>query len=172
MRYYLDTEFNSYKGPLISMSLLRADLESLYMVFPRPNGITPWVLANVMPYINSVPNFVKVHRIFHKDAPALLEEFFKGDDDIEIVVDWPDDMQYLSELLLTGPGTMINIPRLRFTMERVDAWPLRRLPEPGWGSPVQHNAWWDSWALSELFFWQKHATSKHKDGEAEAVASE
>lgn len=152
MKYALDTEFNGYRGELISLSLYREDGESLYMVFRRPANITPWVLANVLPYLETVPRHVRVHKVFRNDAQRLLTDFFKGDTDIEILVDWPDDMQYLSELLITGPGSMIDIPRLTFRMERHDAWPLVREPLPVWGAPIQHNAWWDSWALYQKFY--------------------
>jgi hypothetical protein len=158
MRYFLDVEFNGYQGKLISLALVSRGLKSLYLVFPRPENITPWVLENVMPYLDTVPNHIKPQRVLmDREAHQHLENFFKGDDDIEILVDWPDDIQYLSKLLLTGPGTMINIPRIRFTLERVDAWPLtdpsyvkqfhrdgNHLPEP-----IQHNAWWDAIALRE-----------------------
>lgn len=155
MRYFLDTEFNSYKGQLISLALVRADFASLYLVFPRPRVMLPWIHENVMPYLDMVPKDVLVKRIMPYDAAAQLEEFLKGDDDIEIVVDWPDDIQYLSELLLTGAGQMIDIPRIRFIMERIDAWPLTdpsKYVEVFGQQAIQHNAWWDAIALRDKFF--------------------
>jgi hypothetical protein len=153
MRYFLDTEFNSYEGELISLALVRVDLESLYMVFPKPDAISPWVQENVMPHLEKVPKNVKVNRVTRMGAQLLLEQFFKKDDDIEVVVDWPDDIQYLSNLLLTGPGTMVNIPRIRYQLERIDAWPPS---DPDYfkifgAEPVQHNAWWDAVALRKKY---------------------
>lgn len=156
MRYFLDTEFNGYQGELISLALVNVDFKSLYMVFDRPANVAPWVQENVIPYIESVPADVKINRIIMKhEAHRLMEEFFKDDDDIEIVVDWPDDIQYLSRLMLTGPGTMINIPRVRFIMERIDAWPLSdpdKMVLIFGHKAIQHNSFWDAVALRDKFF--------------------
>lgn len=149
-RYFLDTEFNGFKGEIISLSLVRMDTKALYLVFPRPIHINAWVDQHVIPYIRRVPKHVEIHQVFEHDAGKLLEEFFKGDKSPEIVVDWPDDIKYLSELLLTGPGTMINVPALSFHLERIDAYPTRL------AGAVQHNAYWDAMALREKYYETYH----------------
>jgi len=140
MNYYLDCEFNGYKGELISLALLRedgaklylADLSAMYMV-----NLDPWVKQHVIPIVETPEFMPKYVTNFTPD----IEEFFQGDDNIVVHVDWPDDIKYLSELLLTGGGTMINIPTITFVLHRVDAYPSAI---PGL---VQHNALADAYAL-------------------------
>jgi hypothetical protein len=67
-----------------------------------------------------------------------LENWFKHiqlqTDEIEIIADWPDDIRYFCELLITGPGYMIATPKkLSFTMDR-------SLPETSIHSKIPHNA--------------------------------
>ena len=47
--------------------------------------------------------------------------------------------------LITGPGEMVAIPRLKFELERVDAYPTTL------EGAIQHNALWDARALKHLF---------------------
>lgn len=145
MRYYLDTEFNSFKGRLLSFALVREDNESIYVINPTPmteaHSITPWVRENVIPRLDQVPSHIVPQYLDYERSAWAIEDFLKGDESPEIIVDWPDDIKYFSELLITGPGTMIDIPRLIYRMHRVDAYPSE-FPDC-----VQHNAWWDAMAL-------------------------
>jgi hypothetical protein len=141
MKYYLDTEFNSMGGQLISLGLVREDNECLYLVYNRPMHIHPWVKENVMPHLESVPNHVKIRKIFPSTSAQHIEKFMQGDDNPVVITDWPDDISYFTDLILTGPGTMIAIPRLTFRMHRIDAYPTNL------EGAVQHNAWWDAMAL-------------------------
>lgn len=142
MRYFLDTEFNEFGGDLISIALVREDGQSLYGVFPcaEPGS---WVAENVIPILHDCPvpeNLtIKTTLGFAKNMAAWLAY----DMDPVIVTDWPDDIRYLCQVLITGPGQMVNIGSLRFEMHRVDAYPTA---VPG---AVQHNAWWDAVALRE-----------------------
>lgn len=145
MDYWLDTEFNAYGGELITLALLREDNVMLYVGF-KDNPIAnldPWVAANVMPIINSGP--IPISWKTTAEIQQALLKLFKGDKFITIKTDWPDDVAYLSRLLMTGPGTMIGtpeeIPRIRFDIERVDSYPTMVKPA------VQHNAAWDVLAL-------------------------
>jgi len=141
MKYWIDAEFNSYGGQLISLGMVREDNESLYLVYNRPMHIHPWVKEHVMPYLDSVPDHISIHRIFPSNSAKYIEKFMASDDNPIVITDWPDDISFFSELLLTGPGTMINIPRISFRMHRIDAYPTKV------EGAVQHNAWWDAVAL-------------------------
>lgn len=141
MRYYLDTEFNGYEGVLISMALLRDDGEYLYVILPRPANVTDWVREHVMTVLEAVPSGTKAKKLMHSQLGQAIEDFLKGDEDPIIITDWPDDITYFCENILTGPGTMINIPRLSVRMHRVDAYPTSII------GAVQHNALWDALAL-------------------------
>lgn len=165
MRYYLDCEFFGLDGDLISLALVsegqwgpardRYDRE-LYVAFDQKEleaeshiassgDPHAWVRENVLPIIDT-PGAV-AHRIgkcradIKREWPAYLAAFFAGDDSVEVIADWPSDLEYLSRLLVTGPGTAIGIPRITMHWSRVDAYPTSL---PG---AVQHNALWDARAL-------------------------
>lgn len=138
MRYYLDCEFDGLGGDLISLALVSEAGPSLYLVFEGyEDASDPWVIENVLPII-SLPIMKYVNR---RDAQRELTQFLCGDQLPIVVTDWPDDVAYLASLMLTGPGTMIDIPRVTFEVHRVDAYPTTL------AGAVRHNAWWDAKAL-------------------------
>lgn len=141
-RYYLDCEFNGAGGELLSMALRREGGGGLYWI----NGWTrqvhdPWVAENVIPILRDCPAEAIIGDL--SELPGAIEHCFLawGDLDPIIVTDWPDDIKYFAESVLTGPGTMIRLRSLRIEMHRVDAYPTTLM------GAVQHNAWWDALAL-------------------------
>jgi hypothetical protein len=139
VRYYLDTEFDGFGGDLISLALVREDGASLYRIL-KFSADDEWVLKNVVPILDSCP--VRAGpAISHAALAGAIEDFLTGDPNPVIVADWPDDVAYFSKALITGPGTMIAIPRVTFEVRRVDAYPTTL------HGAVQHNAWWDAMAL-------------------------
>lgn len=149
MRYFLDTEFNGFGGSILSLALVSHTGESLYIVWPTNDMAEdpdPWVLQNVIPLMDKVPAHVyPVHaRRGTDDAAQAIAKFLHGDPAPEIVTDWPDDIRYFCQEVITGPGMMVAIPRLAFQMLRVDAYPTHVK------GAVQHNAWWDAIALRAL----------------------
>lgn len=145
--YFLDTEFNGYGGSLLSLALIRADGESLYLTYDLPVDVAldPWVAAHVTPLLFKVPDHVCVGEVGTlANGAAEIERFLKGDPRPHIVTDWPDDVAYFCKAVITGPGLMVAIPRLVFQIERIDAYPTRL------EDAVQHNAWWDAMALRDL----------------------
>lgn len=145
MNYYLDTEFNGFGRQLLSMALVREDGESLYAVLPAPAEPDPWVAQNVLPLMLGVPRAVRVCHCTADELPAYIQWFLEGDKAPRIISDWPDDIRYFCQAVITGPGQMISVPSLTFEVRRVDAYPTT-LPDA-----VQHNAWWDAMALRHLF---------------------
>jgi hypothetical protein len=152
VNYYCDFEFNGFQGRPISLGLVREDGESLYLLYPKLFKYTKWVDENVLPHLHSTPDDVAIYLtcssasiVSTKYPPVatFLEQFFAGDPNPHVITDWPDDIKYLTEELIVGPGKMINIPRISFEVMRVDAWP-NTIPEA-----VQHNAYWDAVALKE-----------------------
>lgn len=147
MRYFLDTEFNGHGGELISLALVRDDLHSLYFTINEGRqGKTyiPWVRSNVIPVLNSVPPLLGFSvRGNHATLATTIADYLKDDSDPLIVTDWPDDIRYFCGAVITAPGEMVNIPRLKFEMVRVDSYPTRL------ADAVQHNAWWDALALRQ-----------------------
>jgi hypothetical protein len=147
VRYFLDTEFNEFGGELLSLALVDQDGESLYIIYEPTEKIGPWVAENVMPIMRSVPRDIQPYVVKHgsKTGPRLIADFFarRGGSVPYIITDWPDDVRYFCQAIITGPGEMAAIPRLQFDIVRVDAYPTT-LPDA-----VQHNAWWDAVALRE-----------------------
>jgi hypothetical protein len=148
MRYYLDCEFNGYQGGLISMALVRDDGPELYLAWPR-NDCIPWVEANVVPIVEC--RGASPHMVRLSSWGGMIETFLRGDSLPTVIADWPDDIRYFCECLITSPGEMIDIPTdraaapynrvIQFVVERIDAYPTDL---PG---AVQHNALWDARAL-------------------------
>lgn len=138
MRYFLDTEFNEYRGELISLALVSEDgNRELYLAAPCA-APKPWVREHVMPIIECAG--ARPFRIELDRFQLALDAFFNGDDDITIIADWPDDIRYFCEAIIVGPGQMIDISA-RFEIHRVDAYPTTLV------GAVQHNALWDARAL-------------------------
>lgn len=146
MRYYLDCEFNGYGGQLLSLALVPAATlkPALYIVVPSnamDEDPDPWVYKNVLPLMYKVPPAVKIWHAQPAEFGGIIEEYLAGDPTPQIIADWPDDIRYFCERVITGPGTMIRLPQVDFAVRRVDAYPTTL---PG---AVQHNAWWDAMAL-------------------------
>lgn len=154
MKYYLDCEFNGMGGELLSLALVPevgehglylADRElERFMAISRDGGarrvaFDPWVWANVLTKMDEgyAPLWTR-----RSEWAAHIETLLRNDHDVTIITDWPDDIKYFCELIITGPGTMIDVrPSIKCEMHRVDAYPTEL---PG---AVQHNAYWDAMAL-------------------------
>jgi hypothetical protein len=146
--YTLDCEFNGLGGQLLSMALythgrsiylvsgLLRDLES-----PEVALLDPWVVQNVVPFVFETPPEVQT---LYFDSQAVLaehlERFFARTRPI-IHTDWPDDIKYFCEALITAPGSMIDVPGIGFEMHHVDSYPTTVV------GAIQHNAWWDARVL-------------------------
>lgn len=148
MKYYLDCEFDGLDGPLLSMALVSETGKSMYVVMNYSFIGDPWVAKHVHSVMFDIDHEkISGPIIYGADASQLsdaLQVFLYGDIYPHVIADWPDDIKYLCAALITGPGTMIEVPRITFSVERVDAYPSQL---PG---AIQHNAWWDAMALRHL----------------------
>lgn len=136
MKYYLDTEFNEFGGDLISLGLVSEEGRTLYLTTDCANP-GAWVAANVMPILDAPGRC-------HAPLSAFGEGiriFLARDRDPWIIADWPDDIRYFCQALITGPGEMVGIPKIDFSIVRVDSYPNDLQ------ITVQHNALWDAVAL-------------------------
>jgi len=146
MLYFMDAEFNEFGGELISLALVRQDNESLYLLYPEQEQYGEWVEKNVIPIIWSIPSPLPgmAYRIeSHEDGARRIAAFLADDPDPVIITDWPDDIKYFCQAIITGPGMMINLDNLTFRMVRIDSYPTKL------ENAVQHNAWHDAMALKE-----------------------
>lgn len=155
MNYTLDCEFNGYKGELLSLALYNPE-RSLYLVddymlhqLREANALTPWVQANVIPQIaqlhdtraaglTSVGSRAKVRR--------ELAHFLRSSSGATLHAEWPDDIKYFCELMITGPGERIDVPAFSFQLHWVDAYAGNE------DAAQRHHAWYDARELYRKLF--------------------
>lgn len=103
----IDCEFNGWQGELISMALVSSCGEEFYEVINHDHLlIEPWVGVNALPILNKESVSFEVFQ-------QKLENFLQGWDNPLIIADWHDDIKYLCESIIVGPGLRLNTPPLR-----------------------------------------------------------
>ncbi len=137
MNIYIDCEWNGYGGQLISVALVSENDDIFYRVLPIAEPIDPWVSENVIPVLYSSAG-IKCSVESKQDLQKQLQHYLSQFDLINIIADWPEDLKWFCELLITGPGEMIRIPE--FTME------YRNIESI---STVPHNAVNDAYAIMQ-----------------------
>lgn len=131
-RIYIDTEFNEFKGELISMALVAEDGNEFYEVLDCPNP-SSWVAQHVMPFLERDPVDKQIFQ-------TKLQQFLFQYKWIHLIADWPEDIKHFCDALITGPGMCLNHPRI--TMEiRQDLSSV--------DSKVPHNALHDARAIAD-----------------------
>ena len=103
MKLWLDTEFNGWGGDLISMGITSEDGKEFYEVLECSNPVA-WVKENVVPLLlkDSISR-----GLFTKK----LEQYLSQWDSVEVIADWPRDLELFYSSLLVGNGWMINVPK-------------------------------------------------------------
>jgi len=148
MNMFIDCEYNGMGGQLISIALVPESdqLEPFYRELIINEPIEAWVNDNVLPLLNQT-QFLQMGGIYAPCSRANLQAdlamYLKQYDSIHLISDWPDDIKYFCDLLITGPGTRIDTPKL--TME------IRR--DLDCVSEQPHNALADAIAIREQ--WKK-----------------
>jgi hypothetical protein len=143
VRYFLDTEFNGWGGGLLSLALVPEDGEELYLTLGWDGVLEEWVERNVVPYLDTVPEALVSPRMNRDDAARAIAHYLAGDPDPLIVADWPEDIAQFNALLVTGPGLMAEVPRLRFEFVPLSGFSTAA------NSKVPHNALHDARALRD-----------------------
>jgi hypothetical protein len=135
MKLFLDCEFTNFQGHLISMALVSEDGDEFYEVVNFSLvDCHEWVLDNVVPILvkESIP---------YEEFQKKLSKFLRQYDSIEVIADWPEDFWHFTQALLTGPGMMMDTPKI--SMEIV-----RRLDSP---SVLPHNALEDAKGIKAAY---------------------
>jgi hypothetical protein len=145
MRHFLDTEYNGWGGALLSLALVPDDGEELYLTLDWDGPLETWVERNVIPYLDTVPEQFVSPRMSRADAARTIAHYLAGDPDPLIVADWPEDIAQLNALLVTGPGIMAELPRLRCEFIALSGFSTAA------NSKVPHNALHDARALRDHF---------------------
>lgn len=134
MKLFIDTEFNEYKGELISMALVAEDGREWYGVrFCDAPGW--WVGEHVMPHLNQAPER-------DSDLRSSLAAFLGGFESIHIVSDWPGDIAHFCNFLEYRPGDRIGPDTMTFEVRR-------DLPDTATTSTIPHNALEDARAIAK-----------------------
>ena len=114
MKLWIDCEFNSYLGELISLALVADNGEVFYRVLSITEPVNPWVAEHVMPILGAEP--IPLAQ-FHDELEGFLMQF----DSVHVIADWPEDIAHLMHVLITGPGERLNTPPLTMEVVRIDA---------------------------------------------------
>lgn len=137
MKLFLDTEFNGFQGELLSMALVpeHIDGQEFYVELEFKGQLDPWVRDNVVPQMFLTP-------VTKSQFQKQLKDYLYKAGPCTIVADWPDDIRYLCESLITGPGECL--------------WPLHNLSfdldfNIKYNSEVPHNALWDAIAIRNAY---------------------
>lgn len=109
MRYFLDTEFNGFGGPLISLALVPEDGGAPFYQALRCPDPTPWVAEHVLPALDTVP-------IPRAEMSRAFAAYLGDDPDPVLVADWPEDIAHAATLLIATPGHRHPIDRIRFEL--------------------------------------------------------
>src|SRR5687767_2248339 len=100
MRYFLDCEYNGFGGALISLALVPEDGgEELYLTLDCAGPLEAWVERNVMPYVDQVPDALRLPRVGREAAAQAIAMYLALDREPEILADWPTDIELLCGLL-------------------------------------------------------------------------
>jgi hypothetical protein len=145
MNIFIDTEFNGFNGELLSMGLIADDGQFFYEWLEFDNDYRPWVKENVAPHL-AVPLeafAVQQDAVPMDEFQAKLESFLNQYNHITLIADWPDDIKYFCEAVITGPGTRILLPKISFILD-LDL-------EAGQHSYIQHHAGFDAVANQYIY---------------------
>jgi len=121
MDIYIDCEWNGWCGELISMALVSADGREFYEVLgcDEPCG---WVAENVMPVLNKKQVYLTV---FEQHLQGYLAQF----SEVNIIADWPEDIERFCAALIIGEGECMITPPLSMQVVRINSY-----------SAIPHNA--------------------------------
>lgn len=113
-RLYIDGEWNSYRGELLSLALVGEDGSEWYEVIDFDGTPEPWVAANVMPKLRKAPISLEW---MQGSLQRFLDRYPAG---VHIVADWPEDIERFCRVLVTGPGQRLDTPPLTMEVVRID----------------------------------------------------
>lgn len=143
MRYYLDCEFNGYRGQLMSLALVpETDDPGFIWIEQNIRGeLNPWVAEHVFPVLASVPDGRLLRWSTDMTCGDAVLGLLTGDPGPTVVTASQTDMNQFQKAIL---GMDLPKAGIDCFVELVDAYPTQR------EGAVRHNAWWDAMALREV----------------------
>ncbi len=100
----------------MSLALVPDDGEELYLTLKSEEPLLEWVERHVVPYLDMVPDPLAWPRLGREEAADALERYLRHDEDAVIVADWPEDVAQFCNLMVTGPGDMIDVRYVTFRL--------------------------------------------------------
>jgi hypothetical protein len=125
------------------LALVPDDGDDFYLTLKTDEPIVEWVEQHVIPYLDMVPEPLSCPRLSRADAAKELEHYLRHDDEPLIVADWPEDVAQFCNLLITGPGDMVELRHLTFRLT-----PMSNF-STAVNSKVPHNALHDARAFRD-----------------------
>ncbi len=136
-RAFIDTEFDSFGGRLISIAVVGDQGEEYYGVVTA-TAVTPWVQENVIPKLEQEP--IKLEELREQIVSFIIRSF--PNCQLQVYADWPDDLAHFFSLLSEPNG----VTRITNPVVGIFTQPPHQ-PTPD--NP--HNALSDARALKEAF---------------------
>jgi hypothetical protein len=107
-----------------------------YVELDMNDQLNPWVRENVVPHLFQPP-FTR-----QQFQNALGSYLWECREEIIIIADWPDDIRYFCESLITGPGMMMKfVNNIKFELDFGIQYE----------SLVPHNALFDARAIRDFY---------------------
>lgn len=140
-RIYIDSEFNGFRGELISFAAASDSGKDFYSVIGLPKKIHPWVKENIIPKLNA--NSVGFETTRADFTNFVLRDLgLKTGDELQVFADWPEDLVHMFSLLSDEQG----MTRFNFTVAGIFITPPRPVI-----SDNAHNALADAQALRKAW---------------------
>ena len=134
-RLYLDTEFNSHRGELISIGIVSGAGAEFYAIAAIPADPHPWVAEHVLPFLDGEP--------IGRDAVGeALRQYLLPLGDLMVYADWPADFEHFFSLLTGRQFMHAYVPNMAAIMQTPPRPPRSINP---------HNALSDARALREAW---------------------
>lgn len=118
MDFWIDCEWNDFRGKLISMALCAEDGRDFYGVMdPSYYGLpSQWIAENVIPKL-VVPDeqHLSVHyELFERNLSVRLMKYllYYEREPIRIIADWPEDIQHFCAALIMDAGVSVLTRRI------------------------------------------------------------
>lgn len=113
MEIFLDCEWNSYGGALITMALVAMDGREMYVGLPLHEEVHPWVAEHVVPVLGDPECLAGPLELASRIA-GFLAPYPR----VHLIADWPEDIERFCRALITGPGIRIDTPPITMEVNR------------------------------------------------------
>lgn len=148
MKFFIDCEFNAFRGELISMAIV-CDKGELYLgnsnfIDQVPAYTHPWVRENVLPVLEVTGvgfDWYCLPNEFKKPISRFFYDKIK-EEEIVIVADWWTDIEHFCNVMVGDGGSTVTLNKSRQYTLIVDR-NIDSYADPLPGS-VEHNALWDA----------------------------